>query len=178
MIGFHRLPKIETAYKHRLCITNFAGFPFVFTKKSHSVWRLATSASHFHNSKFALSLAAFTHSQGMSILVVDSQHASITTIIVTSKLYLTLKDCYRLVHNCRKIVAWKLWSIFIHWSLRGTYRDRRASRLSHLRTFSSHLTVIIGENLLVILIFISSQLATWFCHYSEKSSMCPSCTES
>ena len=43
VIGFHRLPKIETAYKHRLCITNFAGFPFVFTKKSHSVWRLATS---------------------------------------------------------------------------------------------------------------------------------------
>ena len=43
VIGFHRLPKIETAYKRRLCITNFVGFPFVFTNKSHSVWRLATS---------------------------------------------------------------------------------------------------------------------------------------
>ena len=31
---------------------------------------------------------------------------------------------------------------------RGTYRDDRTSPLSHLSTFSSHLTVNIGENML------------------------------
>ena len=61
--------------------------------------------------------------------------------------------------------------------LMGTYRDNIASHLSLLSTFSSHLTVIIGENLLssffsftfkakILQYFISSQLTIWFCHYS------------
>ena len=67
---------------------------------------------------------------------------------------------------------------------RGTYRDDRASPLSHLSTFSSHLTVIIGEDLLssffsftfkpkILQSFIFSQLTTWFRHDSQKTSMPP-----
>ena len=63
-----------------------------------------------------------------------------------------------------------------------TYRDDRASRFSHLSTFSSHFTVIIGENLLasffsfifkpkILQSFVSSQLTTWFHYNSQKTSM-------
>ena len=56
--------------------------------------------------------------------------------------------------------------------------------LLHLRTFSSHLTVIIGKVLLlsffsftfqpkILQTFISSQLTTWFRHDSQKTSMPP-----
>ena len=38
--------------------------------------------------------------------------------------------------------------------IRGTYRDNCTSRLSHSRTFSSHLTVIIFRNLLILLLHI------------------------
>ena len=64
----------------------------------------------------------------------------------------------------------------------GTYRDAHTSRLSCLSTFYSHLTVIIGENLLLSFFkftfkpknlqrLISSQLTTWFCHDSQKTRM-------
>ena len=68
----------------------------------------------------------------------------------------------------------------------GTYRDDHTSHLSYVRTFSSHLTVtvIIGKSLLasifsftfkpkILQSFISSQLTTWLCHDSQKTSMPP-----
>ena len=67
----------------------------------------------------------------------------------------------------------------------GTYRDDRTSRLSHWRTFFSHLTVIIGKKLLssffsftfkhkILQNLTSSQLTTWFSHDSQKTGMHPS----
>ena len=69
----------------------------------------------------------------------------------------------------------------------ATYPDNHMSRLSHLSTFSSHLTVVIAENLLLSFFsftfkpktlqsFISSQLTTYFCHDSQKTSMPPELT--
>ena len=66
----------------------------------------------------------------------------------------------------------------------GTNRDDCTSRLPHFRTFLSHLTVIIGKNLQssffsftfkpkILQSFISSQLTTWFCEDSYKTSMRP-----
>ena len=66
-------------------------------------------------------------------------------------------------------------TVFNH--VRGAYRDNCTSRLSHLTTSSSHLTVTICEILLssffsfrvklkVLKSFISAQLATRFCHGS------------
>ena len=66
-------------------------------------------------------------------------------------------------------------SFFLHlvhsW---GTYRDNRALRLSHLGAFSSHLTVIIGENLLSSF-FIRHFFTVNNCfrHDSQKTSMPP-----
>ena len=72
-------------------------------------------------------------------------------------------------------------SHYVYW---GTCRDNRTSCLSHLRTFSSHLTVNIDKNLLssissftfklkILQNFISSQLTKWFQHDSQKFSMAP-----
>ena len=72
----------------------------------------------------------------------------------------------------------------IHYFQWGTYRDDPTSRLSHLSTFSSYLTAIIGENLLlsffsfnfklkILQSFISSQLTTCFGHNSQKTSIAP-----
>ena len=66
----------------------------------------------------------------------------------------------------------------------GTLREDHTSRLPHLGFFSSHLTAITSENLFssffsftfipkILLSFISSQLTTWFCHNSQKTSMPP-----
>ena len=66
----------------------------------------------------------------------------------------------------------------------GTYHDDCTPCLSHLRTFSPHITVIIDEELLssffsftfkpkILQSFISSQLTTWFRHDSQKTSMPP-----
>ena len=67
----------------------------------------------------------------------------------------------------------------------GTFCDDCTSRLSHLSRLSSHLPVIIGENLLssffiftfkpkILQSFTCSQLTTCFRHNSQKTSM-PSC---
>ena len=95
----------------------------------------------------------------------------------------TFTDCQE-VCKCLSVI----FTISLSWMLHhksypwGTLREDCTSRLSHLGFFSSHLTVIISENLFlsffrftfipnILLSFISSQLTTWFCHNSQKTSM-------
>ena len=107
---------------------------------------------------------------------------NITDVIVGlgSMLELRLQPAYLLLGACT-IGAFQSRGVLNthNW---GTYRGDHTSPLSHLSTLSSHLTVSIGKNLLlsffsftfepkILQSFISSQLTTWFCHDSQKTSL-------
>ena len=97
---------------------------------------------------------------------------------------------YRTIHyfgyprHTQSMIAYIIFSEYF-WKFQwkwGTFRDDRTSRLPYLSTLYFRFTVIIGENLLssffsftfnptILQSLISSQLTTWFCHYSQKTSM-------